>query len=89
MGFDQAQLEAVIGAVAAKPEVGRTVWKARSTWQHGFRSEGESFSIADSNEVWILEMVGKGPGGKGGDSPFAEITDEDIERLKELAKKKP
>jgi len=28
--------------------------------EYGYCSEGESFSIADKNEVWILEMVGKG-----------------------------
>ncbi|MDY0003422.1 MAG: C69 family dipeptidase [Polyangia bacterium] len=33
--------------------------------QHGYKSEGESISIADPNEVWLLEMVGKGPGQKG------------------------
>ena len=32
---------------------------------YGYCSEGESFSIADENEVWILEMVGKGKGKKG------------------------
>lgn len=29
--------------------------------EYGYHSSGESFSIADPNEVWILEMIGKGP----------------------------
>lgn len=28
--------------------------------RHGYASSGESFSIGDANEVWILEMIGKG-----------------------------
>jgi dipeptidase len=28
--------------------------------ENGYHSEGESFSIADPNEVWIMEIVGKG-----------------------------
>ena len=28
--------------------------------KYGYASEGESFSIADKDEVWILEMIGKG-----------------------------
>ena len=32
---------------------------------YGYGSEGESFTIADPNEVWIMDMIGKGPGRKG------------------------
>lgn len=32
---------------------------------YGYASSGESFSIADKEEVWILEMIGKGDGQKG------------------------
>ena len=28
--------------------------------KHGYASGGESFTIADKNEVWVLEMIGKG-----------------------------
>jgi len=28
--------------------------------KYGYASEGESFSISDPNEVWIMEMIGKG-----------------------------
>lgn len=33
--------------------------------KYGYASEGESFSIGDANEAWILELIGKGPGNKG------------------------
>jgi dipeptidase len=32
---------------------------------YGYRSTGESFSIADTKEAWILEMIGPGEGGQG------------------------
>ena len=28
--------------------------------EHGYASEGETFSIADKNEAWIMELIGKG-----------------------------
>lgn len=28
--------------------------------EYGYASEGESFSIADKNEVWVMDMIGKG-----------------------------
>lgn len=31
---------------------------------YGFCSEGETFTICDPNEAWIMEMMGKGPGSK-------------------------
>ena len=33
--------------------------------EYGYASSGESFSIADAEEVWILEMISKGDGQKG------------------------
>ena len=33
---------------------------AELTNKYGYFSEGESFSIVDKNEAWIMEMVGKG-----------------------------
>lgn len=32
---------------------------------YGYASEGESLSIADGDEVWIMELIGKGKGNKG------------------------
>ena len=33
--------------------------------KYGYNSEGETFSICDPNEVWIMEMQGTGAGSKG------------------------
>ncbi|MCE1164000.1 MAG: C69 family dipeptidase [Bacteroidetes bacterium] len=35
------------------------------TDEYGYCSEGETFSLSDPNEAWIMEMVGKGAGTKG------------------------
>jgi dipeptidase len=33
--------------------------------EHGYASTGESFSISDPNEVWLMELIGKGKDRKG------------------------
>ena len=33
--------------------------------EYGYYSSGESFTIADPTEVWVMEMIGKGPGVRG------------------------
>jgi len=35
------------------------------TLKYGYYSSGESFSIADKDEVWIMDLIGNGPGKKG------------------------
>ena len=32
---------------------------------YGYYSSGESFSIADTQEVWVMDLIGKGPDNKG------------------------
>ena len=32
---------------------------------YGYYSSGESFSIADKNEIWVMDLIGKGPDNKG------------------------
>ena len=38
---------------------------AELTETYGYASSGESFSIADKNEAWIMELISKGKYGKG------------------------
>ena len=39
LGVDTSQLEGLISAVEQQPEAGKTVWRARTGWRHGFQSE--------------------------------------------------
>jgi dipeptidase len=46
--------------------------------EYGYGEEGESFSVGDSQEAWILEMVGAGTGGKGAEWVAIRIPDGQI-----------
>jgi dipeptidase len=43
--------------------------------EYGYASSGESFSIADTEEAWIMEMIGPGPGGEGANWAALRIPD--------------
>ena len=43
--------------------------------EYGYYSSGESFSIADKDEVWIMELIGKGQGVKGANWVAIQIPD--------------
>jgi dipeptidase len=43
--------------------------------EYGYRDTGESFSIADKNEAWILDFIGKGKHGKGAVWVAAKVPD--------------
>ena len=46
--------------------------------EHGYASEGESFSFGDPDEVWIMDLIGKGPGKKGANWVAVRIPDNAI-----------
>lgn len=46
--------------------------------EYGYASSGESFSICDKKEAWLLEMIGPGSGGKGAQWVAIKIPDGQI-----------
>ena len=46
--------------------------------EYGYASEGESFSFGDPDEVWIMDLIGKGPGKKGANWVAVRIPDNAI-----------
>lgn len=46
--------------------------------EYGYASEGESFSFGDPNEVWIMDLIGKGKGQKGAVWVAVRIPDDAI-----------
>ena len=53
-------------------------WMITLVNEYGYASEGESFSIGDPNEVWIMDLIGKGPGRKGANWVAVRIPDDAI-----------
>lgn len=43
--------------------------------EYGYRSTGESFSIADTKETWIMEMIGPDSGGQGAEWVALRVPD--------------
>jgi dipeptidase len=43
--------------------------------EYGYRSTGESISIADKEEAWLMEIIGPGPGGHGAEWVALRIPD--------------
>ena len=46
--------------------------------EYGYASEGESFSFGDPNEIWIIDLIGKGKGQKGANWVAVRIPDDAI-----------
>lgn len=50
----------------------------RLTRTYGYSSTGETFCIADKNEAWIMDIIGKGPDEKGAVWVAARVPDDCI-----------
>ncbi len=46
--------------------------------EYDYASEGESFSFGDPNEIWIMDLIGKGKGQKGANWVAVRIPDDAI-----------
>lgn len=53
-------------------------WIVTLVNEYGYASEGETFSIGDPNEVWMMDLIGKGPGRKGAAWVAIRIPDDAI-----------
>ena len=53
-------------------------WMITLVNEYGYASEGESFSVGDPNEIWILDLIGKGKGQKGANWVAVRIPDNAI-----------
>lgn len=54
--------------------------------QYGYGSEGESISLVDPNEAWILEIIGTGEGGEGAIWVAMKIPDGNISAHANMAR---
>lgn len=46
--------------------------------EYGYASEGETFSIGDPNEIWMMEMIGRGKNQKGANWVAVRVPDDCI-----------
>lgn len=53
-------------------------WMITLVNEYGYASEGESFSVGDPNEIWILDLIGKGKGQKGANWVAVRVPDNAI-----------
>jgi len=53
-------------------------WMITLVNEYGYASEGESFSIGDPNEIWVMDLIGKGAGQKGANWVAVRVPDNAI-----------
>lgn len=62
LGYDNVIQLALQRCSTARDAI-RTMGELMDTY--GYCDEGETFSVCDKDEAWIMELIGKGPGRKG------------------------